>query len=352
MGLLRLWLALCVVSTHSGSLWGFSFMRGGDAVVTFFVLAGFFAAYMMDTRYRGRYQVFYLNRLLRVWPLYLLALAFSLVVITAGVQLGRVLIGPASILPYIKHYPASHWVSAWGLSQFFLLGQDVLAFSHLDPVGDLHLGCGYAASILMMNLALIPQAWSLALEEYFYLLAPWLERLGLKVSGAILLLWMLAYKPLEARCDRVPLYFFPVAVALFIGGNFAYRCYQRWLAHPVQLARWRPWILAAYTLFILSAPYVSLSPPWTALAAALAVPMVFDAFKDVRWDRWLGDLSYPVYLFHKSVGWLVVWMWPEAPKGTNDCPQIMAGTLMLAVVVALVVETPLRKYRAKLANVV
>lgn len=349
MGLLRLWLALCVVSTHSGLLWGFRFMEGGDAVATFFILAGFFAALMIDRRYRGRYRVFYLNRLVRVWPLYLLALGTALLVISLGVNVGRVLLGPASVLPYVTHYPAPAWTSGWALSQFFLLGQDAFNWAHLLPTGEVRFGLAFHGSILMSNFALLPQAWSLTLEEYFYLCAPALERLGLRASGALFTLWALAYRPLWHLDDRLPLQSFPAAVGLFIGGIFAYRCYQRWLAHPAELARWRTWGLLAYALFVVSAGYHHASQPLIASAAILGIPLVFDAFQGRAWDRWLGDLSYPIYLFHQCIVWAVVWIWPEPAAGSNHCPLIMGIAVAVAVVLALLLETPLRRYRSTIS---
>lgn len=351
MGLLRLWLALCVVWLHSGPLWGLRFMEGGDAVATFFVLAGFFAAFMIDTRYRGRYRVFYLNRLLRVWPLYLLALLLTVALLAASLKAGSAPLGPAAVLPHVAKLPAAPWSWAWGFSQLFLAGQDALFFGHLDPDGAISFGCGHVGGILLMHLNLLPQAWSLALEEYFYLLAPYLARLNLTLSAAVLAAWTLAYPVLTRLCDdRASLRFFPVTVAVFVAGIFSYRCYQAWKARPLQMARYRPWVIAAYALFVVSDGYHHAATPWVVLAAALSIPMLFDAFQDRRWDRWLGDLSYPVYLFHYIVLWAVTWLWLPTHGGQSPCPLVIAITLAVAVLVSWSIETPLRKLRARLSE--
>jgi peptidoglycan/LPS O-acetylase OafA/YrhL len=347
MGLLRLWLALCVASTHSGPFWNYRFMKGGDAVAAFFILAGFFAAFMIDTRYRGRYRVFYLNRLLRVWPLYLLALLATAALLALGAVRANIAIGPLQALPHLQAFPSHGWIGAWSLSQFFLAGQDLWNFAFVTGTGAVVLACSQPGALLLGNLALLPQAWTLALEEYFYLLAPWLEKLGLAASGVVLAAWLLAYRPLEAACDRLPLHFFPVAAALFIGGIFSYRCYQRWQRRAAWLTRLRPWISGAYFGFVLGAAYHGASQPVTVLATVLALPFLFDAFRDRPWDRFVGDLSYPVYLWHVTLQWALWWLWPAAAA---QAPAVMGLVLLWALLLALLIEAPLRRYRARLAE--
>src|SRR3989304_1319871 len=70
------------------------FTNGPLAVTFFFVLSGFLITYLLlrESEQSHRIDVarFYLRRILRIWPLYFLIVFVGLVLIPAGVKLGRV----------------------------------------------------------------------------------------------------------------------------------------------------------------------------------------------------------------------------------------------------------------------
>ena len=80
MGALRLILALAVVLTHSGSLWGYQITGGSVAVQCFFIISGFYMALILNEKYvaPGDLRIFYVNRLARIFSLYWLFLALAL----------------------------------------------------------------------------------------------------------------------------------------------------------------------------------------------------------------------------------------------------------------------------------
>jgi peptidoglycan/LPS O-acetylase OafA/YrhL len=344
MGLLRLWLALCVVSSHSGPLWGFRFMPGSNPVVAFFILAGFFAAHVIETRYRHSYRIFYVSRLLRIWPLYLLVLFATLGLAAVAYLSSGWVFGFSAIFQELGIKAALPWLPYWILSQFFLVGQDLAPFLHLTENGAIVWSCAATGILNIGNLSLIPPAWSLALEEYFFLLAPWLERLNFEFSGAIFLAGLLAYWPLKQAYPETALSLFPAVLPHFIGGIFSYRCYQRWSQAPWFTQGVQTGMLAAFAVFIVSAGYHNAPQPCIALATALSLPALFLASRNLPWDRFLGDLSYPVYLTHWLIITFLSWMgWMDR----SNCALLMLCTLGMALFLAVVVERPLRVYRQK-----
>jgi peptidoglycan/LPS O-acetylase OafA/YrhL len=58
----------------------------------------------------------------------------------------------------------------------------------------------------------------------------------------------------------------------------------------------------------------------------LTVPFVFSVFRNQGWDRAIGELSYPMYLFHFALVPLV---------RTHMPAKFAAGTMTLALTVAL-----------------
>ena len=81
MGLLRLLLAISVITTHCGPCLGFSPLGGVEAVQTFFMISGFYMAMILTEKYRGpgSYRSFLINRFLRIYPLYWIALILTLI---------------------------------------------------------------------------------------------------------------------------------------------------------------------------------------------------------------------------------------------------------------------------------
>src|SRR5688572_20654204 len=77
MGTIRLLLALSVVITHSAPVFGVRLLSGDMAVTAFFLVSGFLMALILESKYAGRVGAFYLNRILRIYPPYLVALVGS-----------------------------------------------------------------------------------------------------------------------------------------------------------------------------------------------------------------------------------------------------------------------------------
>ena len=81
MGTLRFLLALTVAYGHLATPMGFP---GSDtAVQCFFVISGFYMSLVLNGKYGpGTYWLFVSNRILRLWPSYLIVLLLSLIVAT------------------------------------------------------------------------------------------------------------------------------------------------------------------------------------------------------------------------------------------------------------------------------
>lgn len=88
MGLLRTLLALSVVIAHS---YGFVFVGGRNAVQLFYIISGFLISYVLVERQTyGRVRDFYINRYLRLYPLYAAVALLTLIVFSLpGLELER-----------------------------------------------------------------------------------------------------------------------------------------------------------------------------------------------------------------------------------------------------------------------
>lgn len=332
MGTLRLLLALAVVVTHAGVVFGAEWTRmtgGVAAVQLFYMISGFYMALVLSEKYRvaegrpGTLKLFYTNRVMRLLPTYW---------VVAGLTLGAglffwVVSGEVTrpIAGYVEH-GASLTPLAWvalALSQVFMVGQDWLCFAAIDPAsGGLYLTSDYKAqAVPAFRFMLDPPAWTIGVELTFYLFAPWLVRqrtamlaglcvgsLGLRALAGHA--WGLDENPWTYR-------FFPFELAMFLMGMLAYRGYAVGRAAGL----WRgPWVrrgcVAVWALAVVSVvghrwlPWGgaigeairggTLLPVYYFVFPLLMVP-VFVATKRWRWDRAIGELSYPVYISHSLV---------------------------------------------------
>ena len=77
MGLLRLYLALCVFHDHVNSNAPRMFLSSSVAVCIFFIISGFYMSLVINENYKNQNNgiiSFYINRFLRLYPIYIIIL--------------------------------------------------------------------------------------------------------------------------------------------------------------------------------------------------------------------------------------------------------------------------------------
>lgn len=267
---------------------------GFSGVDLFFVLSGFLiTGILLNAKNRpGYFRTFYRRRALRIWPLYYLLLLFSF-----------------GIVPLLSHH---------------------LQF----PVGDLALLESRNKLVyifLLQNVwyhgasqpAMLSMTWSLAIEEQFYLLWPWLvlfcSRRNLAfISAAVLLLspWLRLWAGWRGVSGET-IYFLTyyrldglslgALLALWCGSDlFSVRA-AKWaslsaLALGAPASLWllgghfaTLWALRYSALALASAGLVLFAIWWCRTNTILGWPL------RAGWLRYLGKISYCLYLVHQPV---------------------------------------------------
>lgn len=246
MGILRFILALSVVFAHVGIRWPIAPDR---AVQAFFVISGFYMALVLDKRYSDNWT-FWTNRLIRIFPSYLLIAALT------ALWLWRF---------WPQFYASLSTFDA--VTNVVIVGQDISTYRG----GGLFL----------------PQAWSVSLELYFYVLAPWLVRLrSPKIIGLIIIsiiARLIGYS--RGLGDFWSYRFFPFEMSFFLAGILIYR-----------------------------SGFMRISNK----------------------DQFLGELSYPIYLNHIFLARIFSTPW-----------IVVALSIVLATVMVFALERPLDRIRAR-----
>jgi peptidoglycan/LPS O-acetylase OafA/YrhL len=347
MGMVRVALALAVVLSHL-PLASYKFLSGGLAVQAFFIISGFYMALVLDGKYKD-IGLFYSNRLLRLFPTY-----FVITALTIGAIYffnGSVTLN-AELIDRMLQNPVTAVVMA--IENLVMVGQEMLFWFSIDESGamvwDPRGPLPDETTVVGWQGIFVPQAWSLSMELMFYALAPFLARAGwkwiaavcaasiaLRLSGAYLegvdyLLW-------QGR-------FFPTALFMFLLGMLAHKALPLVARVPKAVG----WIVALATLaFIVTFPllgWTDVRMRWVVYAIFfVTTPFIFHAFKDNALDRWIGDLSYPIYMTQLFVISLVLVYEPPFGMWVG-----ILGTLAMSVAVLLLIDHPLDRWRQRRAH--
>lgn len=269
-----------------------------SAVFGFFLLSGYSIASSLEREEQG----FYRRRVLRIWPLYVAAIAFGL-----GVQ-GWLRLSPSR--------------------------------SFLWPLGERTPGASpgaVLASLLMLqSVVCAPVAfdgplWSLSPEWWHYMVAPKLRRLStlplvlMILASFAAFLWL---EPASAGIDTLADWrVLAVTSWLWVSGflYFRLRCTPAGftvLAFPatLSLALSKNWGLPLLlTIFV--------------LVMSTEVHM---KGRSAKFYNVLGDVSYPLYLFHLPAMLLLLGL------GVRNGAVLLAGPLLLAILAQFSIDRPLR----------
>jgi peptidoglycan/LPS O-acetylase OafA/YrhL len=316
MGVLRIYLALCVVAAHAGvSLLPWPMHDSVEAVQIFFIISGFYMA-LISEKYKTALE-FYASRFLRIFIPYYVILGIVLIVcVVCGLALGQWL----DLSAYVNYSPDKNgltgviFTAITNLTVFF---QDWVMFLQHDAGTSFSFTTKFTddASPLYQYL-LVRQAWSIGIELVFYLLVPLLSKLKTRwlvvIALVSLALRIYVYQDFNLSKDPFSYRFFPFELLLFLAGMIAYRVYSRTIAHweffkLKNIAQYLAFFVFMLALFyfsqkipgLLKKPlgraYMDLAtyPLWVIL-----IPFLFHLTKDLKLDRFIGELTYPVYLLH------------------------------------------------------
>jgi peptidoglycan/LPS O-acetylase OafA/YrhL len=324
VGILRVYLALCVISAHVNPALPWARHDSQQAVEIFYIVSGFYMALVLSRRY-GSVKQFYASRFVRIFSAYwivLFALCFASVVARLFFD-NWLYLGALATHPLDHNGMAGFFVAL--LSNLTVLGQDWVMFLQHDHGQAFGIAKDFRLNETPLYTYLIlPQCWSIGVELSFYLLAPYLNRLKtfhLALSVVLALsLRVLAKNYLGLSNDPWSYRFFPFELTWFLAGMLGYRLYDRLYEglgarfDPARLVegKWRYAGAAALILLALYAHARGVGRLCLALGYdrgiwlsylfwPVAVAGLFLTFRKQSYDRFIGALSYPIYLVHVAV---------------------------------------------------
>ncbi len=343
MGSIRLFLAIAVLMSHA-DVCDINMVPGHVAVQAFFVISGFYMALTLNEKYSERgVLLYYSYRFLRLFPIYLIVLIVSFVALWFSD------IGIFTRADKFKAtFTQSIFVSLVYLwTNIAVFGQEILFLLGIAPENhSFYWALGDMASVKAWHQTLVPQAWSLSMECYFYLIAPfilcrsvyWLS-LVFMLSLALRLFIISAgpeYDLLARRC-------FPAELCLFLLGAFSYSIFTKVRdsrsKYSLGLTSWAALLVVLTCYNKIEKEYAFAILAFTTF---ITIPFVFNLTKNKKVDRFLGNISYPIYMVH----FLIIALLREYLEEYSLSFLLML-VLSVSVMLYCIVDAPINRWRQR-----
>ncbi|MGL4561372.1 MAG: acyltransferase family protein [Brevinema sp.] len=281
MGIFRIILAIIVAIFHMKKN---LFIGPVNATESFFMISGFYIALIWGSKYTN-YFSFISSRLLRLYSTYWIILVVYIV-------------GYIHVHGIIKFITPNFFTSLYLLlSNIFLVGGDLSLWLDRSSSWEMFWVNSYHNAVHSIHsLMYITPAWSLALEIYFYLIAPFFKNKKIIIIGIIcsLLLRFVMFNILDLRYDPFSYRFFFSELVFFLAGMLSFSIYQNFKSlkfyHYISLT-----LFITLFIFFKDNSYYK----WIYMFLLFFnIPTLFFIFKNNKTDRFIGNLSYGVYLVH------------------------------------------------------
>ncbi|MGC6173821.1 acyltransferase family protein [Lacrimispora sp. 38-1] len=305
MGIYRFILSIVVILFHFGN---FSQPSGYSAVFGFYILSGYLITLVIDkTYYMKGIKSFYINRFLKLYPLYILylILTYVLVMLHGGCGLALDLNNSSDL--------------------FYALPQKIETYKFVDMFNEMFLNF-FANKIPIKTLILtgfpqlVPQAWSLTVEIIFYISAPFLVYLyKIKKVGKLLffaLIPLMLIYPISTLINGLD---FPVyryrsvfsTFVLFLIGSAIYFIKRK----IPEIKKSNIIFFALIGIYLILIIFVNRNKiVESQIYIALTIQILIVVFatqislkgKLAKYDKILGRLTYGLFIGHSFTGFLVL----------------------------------------------
>ncbi len=342
MGAVRVYLAITVVLTHNGIV--IPGIDGYISVQLFFIISGFFMALVLNDKYEGSIRDFYAARYIKLWPSYVVVLLIVLLFLRPLPPLLNYSTG-AAIYTYFVSVTMFFYETLWWFGVDRANGG---AFLFPDPSNK--------QIAVMAWLTSMAHMWSVGVELLFYAASPFLAR----KPRRLLVVFTLAYLvhiliSLRLSADH-PLRY-KSALNHFWLFSIGMLSYWYWKNNEGILSRikLKNTYVISMSLFFSTSIIILCKATYDYLPGQIASDAFLFAFaficgpifylsRSIRFDGKIAQLSYPIYLVHWPITYILIrdhrgeWLWSLV---------IVAISIILAVTLRLLVDKPVEVYRRK-----
>ncbi|MEG5853439.1 acyltransferase family protein [Enterobacter mori] len=357
MGLLRLLLAICVIASHTNPIFGLEMLKGDYAVEIFFMISGFYMSIILNEKYKGKgsYATFISNRFLKIYPTYYVC---TFIILITSFFFLRMFDNPLRFEPYIQYFndiPLKAQTLLI-LSNIVIFGQDVVMFTGVDiKTGSFFFTNNFRISNPQLwNLLLNPPAWSISVELMFYLIAPLIVRKSIYfIFACIAVSFTIKFYIINIlgwNNDPWTYRFFFSELYLFLLGSLSYKLITQ---NPRYITGEFFPIMVLLTTMAFIVFYQMIDIPYKStlflILFFIATPCIFNLTKNSKIDRYIGELSYPVYLIHWLISASTYKVIKEHMLIEYRGEIVMVISILVAILILHLIIKPIDLYRQKRA---
>jgi peptidoglycan/LPS O-acetylase OafA/YrhL len=274
---------------------------GEIGVLLFFVLSGFLITNLLlhEEKIAKKIDIkkFYFRRILRIWPLYYLLVFLGFFVF------------PYLSIPYLSAY----LFEKRDFFFFFFFSANYVLFKGIVIPG-------------------IAPLWSVCVEEYFYLIWPWVIRFKKFLFGFVLLVFFFPILKYLSEMNRIDIYYFNKIFQLFpfegmvSGGLFAYLFFNRPLLLEMFIFNKLSQLLfVSLLLFVFVTQGINFpmyrfiySVLFSYLISNLALNKTNVLHLEFKLLNYIGEISYGIYLFHSFILFIFLFSLKKFYNDTDD----------------------------------
>lgn len=354
MGSLRFLLAITVLLAHA---FGGGLIGGRFAVECFFIISGYLISFVYtESKSYDSIWKFYLNRALRIFPLYYCVVLISF----PAYFVAHIVFNEDNQISALRQMPLGI-ISMIGILNLSIIGQDQLFFLSLHEKSLIWTGNFLDTDIELYRGLIVPQSWTLSIEILFYVIAPFILNRRktiyflLVVSACLRILFL--WKGF-GQSDPWVYRFFPTELMFFLIGVLMH---QVWSPMTLRMNS-RLYLFCKWTGVILLPVYFVTFPFWKNtfvlrdlflfFLVSAVLPFFFKIQNENRVDNFLGQLSFPIYIWHLLV---IVFVGGLSEKiGLPDLVRIsliLLTTLAVSWFSLLILDSRVQKIRDKMRSI-
>lgn len=328
----------------------------------FFIISGFYMTLVINEKYSklgGQWKArFYASRILRLFPAYIVVSLIALAIFHSnGV--------PNAFTDDNDLSPQARAVLVF--LNLFIVGQDfwesLLSLSKQGNEIVAPIVSFFGETALNPIYVLIGQSWSLSIELLFYAIAPFIvlskRRMAAFFIAFLAVRLFFAFNPDIFPNEPWRSRFFASNFPLFMLGGFGYWIYihiQGW-NHAKRIGKgalisllfalvFSIWNKGGAFLMTGGEDYDTAELWVFYILFAAAVPLIFNFTKNFKVDRFIGELSYPLYLVHGLViGWVTGTFINYSPS--TRLLSVIAMSLVVSMAIQVLIDMPIDRVRRK-----
>lgn len=351
MGYVRLLLAISVFQGHAWAIFPprvYEFAGGVVSVRLFYMISGFLIALVLHSKYKSA-KSFYKSRLYRLIPVYQIILILSICVSVLSFIIKK----DSFLLGYFTGYQ-SHLnpfeILFLSVPQLTTIGLDLYGFLGIDQNGLFFTKQAWQ-HVNGYQFLLVPQAWTLGLECWFYLLAPFIIRSKKWMAILILLSFfselLIRFTLDFSNDDPWSRRFFPSELKYFLIGAMSFQIKSVIKINSCKY-KFVIFVLVLISMSMIDNFNTKYYPILVYIVFFLTLPSILSISSRLPFDRVIGDLSYPFYISH----WLILHAVDNKILSSFGSPKTLSliYTILFSLALVFLVERKIDKIRRKFAN--